>query len=302
MPEIPTAAISESAAITSAAPSRKRGRRTPVALAALALLIVTGSQAATAASTSTSASTSAEGRHAVKPTVVLVHGAFADSSSWNKVVASLQRAGYPVIAPANPLRDLTGDSAYVSSVVSTIPGPVVLVGHSYGGEVISNAAAGHPNVKAMVFVAGFAPEQGESGLDLTAKFPGSLLPTSLLTRAFPLPGGGTGTDAYIDARKFRTAFAADLPARDTALMAATQRPASLAALGEPSGPPAWKTLPSWYLVAGADQAIPAAAQRFMATRAKSHTVEVKSSSHVVMLSHPDVTTDLIVTAARATGN
>ncbi|NEA68062.1 alpha/beta hydrolase [Streptomyces sp. SID12488] len=275
---------------------RKRGRRTPVALAALALLIVTGSQAATAASTS------AEDRHAVKPTVVLVHGAFADSSSWNKVVAKLQRAGYPVIAPANPLRDLTGDSAYISSVVSTIPGPVVLVGHSYGGEVISNAAVGHPNVKAMVFVAGFAPEQGESGLDLTGKYPGSLLPTSLLTREFPLPGGGTGTDAYIDARKFRTAFAADLPARETELMAATQRPASLAALGEPSGPPAWKTLPSWYLVAGADQAIPAAAQRFMATRAKSHTVEVKSSSHVVMLSHPDATTDLIVAAARSTGN
>ncbi|MFF5358480.1 alpha/beta fold hydrolase [Streptomyces scabiei] len=298
MSEFPTSAIPESPAVTSAAPRRKRGRRTPVTLAALALLIVTGSQAASAAPTSTSA----EDRHAAKPTVVLVHGAFADSSSWNKVVAKLQRAGYPVIAPANPLRDLTGDAAYISSVVSTIPGPVVLVGHSYGGEVISNAAVGHPNVRAMVFVAGFAPEQGESGLDLTGKFPGSLLPTSLLTRTFPLPGGGTGTDAYIDARKFRTAFAADLPVRETALMAATQRPASLAALGEPSGPPAWKSLPSWYLVAGADQAIPAAAQRFMATRAKSHTVEVKSSSHVVMLSHPDATTDLIVAAARSTGN
>lgn len=183
MSEFPTSAIPESPAITSAAPRRKRGRRTPVTLAALALLIVTGSQAATAASTS------AEDRHAAKPTVVLVHGAFADSST-GKVATKLQRAGYPVIAPANPLRDLTGDAAYISSVVSTIPGPVVLVGHSYGGEVISNAAVGHPIVKAMVFVAGFAPEQGESGLDLTGKFPGSLLPTSLLTRAFPLPGGG----------------------------------------------------------------------------------------------------------------
>ncbi|MDX3458334.1 alpha/beta hydrolase [Streptomyces sp. ME02-8801-2C] len=304
MSEVPASAMSEPSAVTSVAPSRGRRRRVPVGLAALALLIVTGSQAASAASSPAASisptSTSAEDRHGAKPTVVLVHGAFADSSSWNKVVAKLQRAGYPVIAAANPLRDLSGDSAYVSSIVSTIPGPVVLVGHSYGGEVISNAAIGHSNVQAMVFVAGFAPEQGESGLDLTGRYPGSLLPESLLTRAFPLAGGGTGTDAYIDARKFHTAFAADLPARDTALMAATQRPASLAALGEPSGPPAWKTLPSWYLVAGADKAIPAAAQRFMATRAKSHTVEVKGASHVVMLSHPDVTTDLIVTAARST--
>ncbi|HEY8982697.1 MAG TPA: alpha/beta hydrolase [Streptomyces sp.] len=279
-------------------PRRRRPRGTPTTLAALALLVVAGSQAATAAS----ASSPAESRHTVKPTIVLVHGAFADSSSWNKVVAKLQRAGYPVIAPANPLRGLSGDAAYVSSVVSSIPGPVVLVGHSYGGEVISNAAVGHPQVKAMVFVAGFAPDQGESGLDLTGRFPGSLLPTSLLTRTFPTSGGGAGTDAYIDAGKFRTAFAADLPARETALMAATQRPVSLAALGEPSGPPAWKTLPSWYLVAGADRAIPAEAQRFMATRAKAHTVEVKNSSHVVMLSHPDATTALIVDAARATGN
>ncbi|MFC7647295.1 alpha/beta fold hydrolase [Streptosporangium lutulentum] len=120
--------------------------------------------------------------------------------------------GYPVIAPANPLRDLNGDSAYVSSVLSTIPGPVILVGHSYGGEVISNAAVGHPNVKALVYIAAFVPDEGESGLDLTGKYPGSLLPTSLITREFPLPGGGTGTDAYVDAAKFRAAFAADLPA------------------------------------------------------------------------------------------
>lgn len=193
--------------------------------------------------------------------MVLVHGAFADASSWNKVAARLQGAGYPVIAPANPLRDLAGDSAYLSSIVSTIDGPVVLVGHSYGGAVISNAATGHPNVKALVFIAAFAPEEAESALDLTGKFPGSQLPTSLITRQYPLPGGGTGTDAYIDPAAFRAAFAADLPARDTALMAATQRPAALAALGSPSGPPAWKTIPSWYLVAGADQAIPPAAQR-----------------------------------------
>ncbi|MEU5868908.1 alpha/beta hydrolase [Nonomuraea sp. NPDC047529] len=259
----------------------------PLALAVLAVLVTAFSSPATAAA-----------RRTAKPTVVLVHGAFADASSWNKVVARLQGAGYPVIAPANPLRDLAGDSAYLSSVVSSIDGPVVLVGHSYGGAVISNAATGHPNVKALVFVAAFAPEQAESALDLTGRFPGSRLPTSLVTRQYPLPGGGTGTDAYIDGEAFRAAFAADLPARDTALMAATQRPASLAALGSPSGPPAWQAIPSWYLVAGADQAIPPAAQRFMAKRAGAHTSEVKDASHVIMISRPDATAAVITAAAR----
>ncbi|MEO3853666.1 alpha/beta hydrolase [Acrocarpospora sp. B8E8] len=273
--------------------SRPRVRITlPVILAFLAILVA-------AVSPSAAASTSAD-RQRVKPTVVLVHGAFADASSWNEVIARLQIAGYPVIATANPLRDLSGDSAYLSSIVSTIPGPVVLVGHSYGGAVISNAATGHSNVKALVFIAAFAPDQGESGLDLSGKYPGSLLPTSLITREFPLPGGGTGTDAYINPAKFRAAFAADLPARDTALMAATQRPASLAALGTPSGAPAWKNIPSWYLVAGADQAIPAAAQWFMAKRAGARTSEVKGASHLVMISHSDTTAALIAAAARAT--
>ncbi|GII78963.1 alpha/beta hydrolase [Sphaerisporangium rufum] len=241
------------------------------------------------------------GRHPVKPTVVLVHGAFADASSWTKVVTRLQGAGYPVIAPANPLRDLAGDSAYLSSVLSTIDGPVVLVGHSYGGAVISNAATGHPNVKALVFIAAFAPEETESALDLTGRFPGSRLPTSLITRPYPLPGGGTGTDTYIDPAAFRAAFAADLPGRDTVPMAATQRPAALAALGSPSGPPAWKTIASWYLVAGADQAIPPAAQRFMAERAGAHTSEARDASHVIMISRPDMTAAVIMAAARTTG-
>ncbi|MEU6781228.1 alpha/beta hydrolase [Nonomuraea angiospora] len=265
----------------------------PILLAVLAVLV-------TALSSPAAASTAAS-RHTAKPTVVLVHGAFADASSWNKVVARLQGAGYPVIAPANPLRDLAGDAAYLSSIVSTIDGPVILVGHSYGGAVISNAAIGHPNVKALVFVAAFAPEEAESALDLTGKFPGSRLPTSLITRQYPLPGGGTGTDAYIDPAAFHAAFAADLPARDTALMAATQRPAALAALGSPSGPPAWKTIPSWYLVAGADQAIPPAAQRFMAERAGAHTSEVRDASHVIMISRADATTALITAAARTAG-
>ncbi|MER6514888.1 alpha/beta hydrolase [Nonomuraea sp. NPDC001636] len=263
----------------------------PPALAVLSVLVT--------ALVSPFAASAVAGRTA-KPTVVLVHGAFADASSWNKVVARLQGAGYPVIAPANPLRDLAGDAAYLSSVVSTIDGPVILVGHSYGGAVVTNAASGHPNVKALVFIAAFAPEDGESALDLTGRFPGSRLPTSLITRPYPLPGGGTGTDAYVDPAKFHAAFAADLPARDTALMAATQRPAALAALGSPSGAPAWKTIPSWYLVAGTDQAIPPAAQRFMAKRAGAHTSEVRDASHVIMISRPDTTTAVITAADRAT--
>ncbi|MFC6085827.1 alpha/beta fold hydrolase [Sphaerisporangium aureirubrum] len=258
------------------------------------LAVLAGVVPASAASSATPAD-----RSTAKPTVVLVHGAFADASSWNKVAALLQTAGYPVIAPANPLRDLTGDAAYLSSIVATIPGPLVLVGHSYGGAVISNAAGGNPNVKALVFIAAFAPDQGESALDLSGRYPGSLLPSSLLARPFPLPGGGTGTDAYIDPARFRAAFAADLPARDTALMAATQRPAALAALGAPSGAPAWRHIPSWYLVAGADQAIPPAAQRFMAGRAGARTSEVPGASHVVMISHPGAATALITAAARA---
>nr|WP_062336993.1 alpha/beta hydrolase [Herbidospora sakaeratensis] len=233
--------------------------------------------------------------HQAKPTVILVHGAFADASSWTKVVAKLQTAGYPVIAPANPLRSLKDDSDYVSSVISTVPGPVILVGHSYGGSVISQAASGHTNVKALVYVAGYAPEVGESALDLTGKFPGSQLPTSLLTRDYP-----GGTDVYVDPAKFRAAVAADLPARDVALIAATQRPVSYAALDAKATTAAWKKIPSWYLVSGADQAIPTAAQKFMAKRAGSHTVEVKSASHLILVSHAEATADLVTAADRAT--
>ncbi|SNT47807.1 Pimeloyl-ACP methyl ester carboxylesterase [Streptosporangium subroseum] len=280
--------------------SQVTGRRPKGRMLLTGMLAAAALTAVAVAPSAASATVTPATNKTAKPTVVLVHGAFADSSSWNKVIPKLQRAGYPVIAAANPLRDLNGDSAYVSSVLSSIAGPVILVGHSYGGEVISNAAVGHANVKALVYIAAFVPDEGESGLDLTGKYPGSLLATSLITRDFPLPDGGTGTDAYVDAAKFRAAFAADLPAGDAALMAATQRPASLAALGSPSGAPAWKTLPSWYLVAGSDKAIPAAAERFMAKRAKAHTTEIKGASHVVMISHPDATVDLITAAARAT--
>jgi pimeloyl-ACP methyl ester carboxylesterase len=234
-----------------------------------------------------------------KPTIVLVHGGWADSSGWNDEIASLQKKGYPVIAPANPLRGLSSDADYVRSVLKTIGGPVVLVGHSYGGAVITNAAVGAPNVKALVYVAGFAPDKGESLLQLVTKFPGThITPDALDERPYPLPDGTTGTDLYIKASVFRDAFAGDLPVSTTRLMQATQRPFSAAAFGEPSGTPAWKTIPSWYVLSTQDHAIPPAAQHFMADRAEAHVTEVKSS-HVPMMSHPGVTTDVILKAARS---
>lgn len=162
-------------------------------------------------------------RHAPKPTVVLVHGVFADASGWYETVKRLQKDGYEVIAPANPLRDLDGDAAYVSSVLDSIDGPIILVGHSYGGEVLTNAARGHANVKALVYIAAFAPDQGESALQLAGQFPGRKLPEALVTRDYPVPVGGPGKDGYIDPAKFRDVFAADLPAKETRLMAAAQQ-------------------------------------------------------------------------------
>ncbi|MGW3943186.1 alpha/beta fold hydrolase [Streptomyces phaeochromogenes] len=239
-----------------------------------------------------------------KPTVVLVHGVFADASGWYKTMAGLQDAGFPVIAAANPLRTLAGDSAYVSSIVDTIPGPVILVGHSYGGAVVTNAGRGHTNVKALVYVAAFAPGEGESALQLAEQFPGSELPGALVTRPFPLPAdappGDPGLDGYIDPAKFREVFAGDLPRSETRLMAASQRPGSVGGLAGPSGVPAWRSLPSWYVIPSADKVIPPAVQRFMAQRAGSRVVEVKGASHVVMMSRPAVVVRQILAAHHAT--
>ena len=234
-----------------------------------------------------------------KPTVVLVHGGWADASGWNSEVSALLRRGYPVIAPANPLRGLASDAAYVHSVLQTIEGPIVLVGHSYGGAVITNAAVGIPQVKALVYIAGFAPDQGESLLQLVTMNPGSEIgPETLMTRPYPLPGGGEGTDLYLTRRGFHTAFAADVPRRLADQMWATQRPFSEEAFGSPSGEPAWRTIPSWYLVATRDRAIPPATQRFMAKRADAKVSKVKAS-HVPMVSRPAATMKVILAAAKA---
>jgi len=228
-------------------------------------------------------------------TIVLVHGAFAGSSSWNGVVQRLVAKGYPVIAVANPLRSIKGDAAYVASLIKSISGPVVLVGHSYAGSVISNAADGLSNVKGLVYVTGFAADVGESPSKLAGQFPGATLGPAIAP-AVPLPDGSK--DLYIDREKFHAQFAADVSGADAAVMAATQRPITESALNEVSEAAAWKTIPSWFIYGSLDKNIPAAANAFMAERAHSRkTVEVKGASHVVMVSHPDAVAALIEEAA-----
>lgn len=230
-----------------------------------------------------------------KPTIVLVHGAFADSSSWNGVVSKLATNGFTVIAAANPLRGVASDAEYVASLARSISGPVVLVGHSYGGAVISAAAKGLENVKALVFVAAFAPDQGETALALTGKFPGSTL-GSALAAPVELPDGGK--DLYVQQSKFPQQFAADVPLAQAKAMAATQRPIKAEALQEASREPAWKSIPSWAIYGTADRNIPPQAMKFMAERAGAKkTVVIADGSHALMVSHPVKVAALIQEAA-----
>ncbi|MEZ4522005.1 MAG: alpha/beta hydrolase [Thermomicrobiales bacterium] len=233
-----------------------------------------------------------------KPTIVLVHGSWADASGWTGVIKQLQREGYPVIAPANPLRSLSGDSAYVASVLASIDGPIVLVGHSYGGAVISNAAAGNPNVKALVYIAGFAVAEDESLLGLLENFPGSQALGAIRTVPFPLADGSTGIDTYLVQEQFRDVFVQDVTPGTAAALAATQRPATFAAFEEPSAASAWESIPSWFLIPQQDRVIPPDAQRFMAERAGGYTVEVKGS-HAIMVSKPHKVFDIIERAAKS---
>lgn len=230
-----------------------------------------------------------------KPTIVLVHGAWADSSGWSEVVRRLQQDDYRVIAPATPLRSLSGDSAYVRSFIEQEEGPLVLVGHSYGGAVISNAAAGNDNVEALVFINAFVPEVGENILQLAGE--GSLIPSSIEFKGFP-PFGPTDVDIYLKPANFRETFAADVPRREAAVMAVTQRPIGFLAGAGLSEAAAWHTIPSWYLVGRQDRAITPVSQRFMAQRAGATTREV-NASHVSMISRPGVVVDLIEDAAEA---
>lgn len=229
------------------------------------------------------------------PTVVLVHGAFAESASWNAVVEQLKARGLEVVAAANPLRSVTGDAAYVRDVVAAVDGPVVLVGHSYGGMVITEAGAGIDAVVGLVYVAGFAPDHGESALQLSTKFPGSTLADALV--GYPVATGGNELAIRQDA--FHHQFAADVPASQAAVMAVTQRPVTEAALTEglPTDSPAWARVPSWFVFGDQDLNIPVALHRFLADRAGAKsTREMAGASHALTVSDPEAVTATILEA------
>jgi pimeloyl-ACP methyl ester carboxylesterase len=229
-------------------------------------------------------------------TVVLVHGAFADASSWNGVIERLQAAGIEVTAPPNPLRGIAHDSAYIASFLKQIPGPVLAVGHSYGGAVITNAATDLDNVVGLVYVAAFAPEEGETLGEVEGNSRDSVLLSALVPLQYPTSNGGTATEFAIDPAKIHDAFAADLPPEQTAVMAATQRPIAEAAFSEPSGPPAWRSRPSWAVVPTGDKAVGTDMVRSMAERAGA-TITEAEGSHVIMVSQPELVADVIMAAA-----
>jgi pimeloyl-ACP methyl ester carboxylesterase len=232
-----------------------------------------------------------------KPTIVLVHGAFNESSSWAGVIRELPD-GYRVIAAANPLRGVKSDSSYLASLIDSIKGPVVLVGHSFSGMMITNAATGKSNVKALVYVAALAPDAGETANDLLSKFPGG---TSGSALGPPVDLGGGAHDVYVDQEKFHAQFAADVPASTARIMAVTQRPIQDTAFGEQSGPPAWKSIPSFFIYGTGDKNLPVATTLFMAKRAGAQkVVEIKGASHLLLVSHPKETARLILEAAQQT--
>jgi pimeloyl-ACP methyl ester carboxylesterase len=269
----------------------RKARFTLIGLAVAGLIGIPSAVAS--ASTSSHSDTAGS---AVKPTIVLEHGAWADGSSWDGVVTRLQNDGYIVDVPPNPLRGPDSDSAYLASYLAAVPGPIVLVGHSYGGFVTTNAATGDQNVKALVYVDAYIPAQGDTVNSLTSQFPGSQITPAALNFV-PSPGGVT--DAYVKPSQFRSILANDLPASQAAELAATQRPIAATALTEVSGPPAWTSIPSWAVIGTADHAIPPAAQEFMAHRAHATVTEI-NASHLSLISHPGEVTAVIEEAARHT--
>jgi len=242
-----------------------------------------------------------------KPAIVLEHGAWADGSSWDGVIQRLQADGYTVYAPPNPLRGLANDSATLSDFLKSLTGPVIVVGHSYGGMVITNAAIGDQNVKALVYIDAFIPAQGETAFRLTAAQPGSCVGSANAFLAVPYPGAPAGDfDTYLKIGPdlpypgFAQCFANGLPASQAAMLAATQRPIAFSAGSDPSGIPAWQTIPSWSLIGAADHVIPPAEQLFMSKRASAHITEI-NSGHLSLISHPGAVTRVIIAAAQATG-
>ena len=269
-----------------------------VVLAAALLAIAPGRATPAGASAGAAA---ANGRHPAKPVIVLEHGAWADASSWSSVISRLQRRGFTVYAPPNPLRGLPQDSAYLHDFLTqnaALAGqPIVLVGHSYGGAVITNAAVGDPEVKALVYVDAFIPDQGDTIGKLAS---GSCLGSDSFN-AVPYPGGPPGdVDLYIKPNLVPGCFATGLPASQAAVIAATQRPLAASAFNEPSGPPAWKTIPSWAVIGTADRVIPPAQLTFMAQRAGAHITDV-NAGHLSLISRANVVTRVILEAVRATG-
>ncbi len=229
------------------------------------------------------------------PTIVLIHGAFAESASWNGVIDPLEAAGHRVIAAANPLRGLASDAATVSDLVASIDGPVVLAAHSYGGAVMTNVDADAGNIVGLVYLCAFAPDAGESAFTLAGKFPGSTLGEAVQ----PVPRADGTTDLYIVRDRFHSQFCADVPEAEATRMAATQRPATQEALVEGSGErPLWKELPSWFLIGDEDRNIPAELQRWMAERAGAErVVEIAGASHAISVSQPRACVELILEAA-----
>jgi pimeloyl-ACP methyl ester carboxylesterase len=232
----------------------------------------------------------------MQPTIVIVHGSFAESASWDRVINPLRSAGHAVIAAANPLRGVSSDAEAVSDVVRAVDGPVVLVAHSYGGMVISNVAADAGDIVGLVYANAFAPEPGESCFGLAAMFPGSQLGEATVR---PVPRSDGTTDLYIADGSFHDVFCQDVPAEQAALMATTQRPATEGALTEPSGDrPLWRDVPSWFLIGEEDRVIPCALHRYMARRAQAHrTIEVPGASHAITVAHPDAIARLTLHAA-----
>ncbi|WP_327237861.1 alpha/beta hydrolase [Streptomyces sp. NBC_01317] len=266
----------------------------------LSVLAAAAAVTLTLGSATTGNAESAGPSHGRTPTIVLVHGAWADASSWAAVTERLQDRGFTVKAPPNTLRGVATDSANLRAYLETLTGPVVLAGHSYGGFVISNAATGIKNIKSLVFIDAFIPAEGETAGELSAAEPGSALAVpdpSTVFDTVPIPGSDGDADLYVKQNLFPQIFAGGVPRNKAAVLAAGQRPLAASTLDEPSGKPAWKKIPSWALIGTEDQVIPPAEQRFMTARAGSRTVSVKAP-HLSMVSDPDAVTDVIIRAVR----